>query len=65
MYVGEGGVFYLEVVYTYTALWTYVVGSNVHTNEWLCVRWRRECVCLLLYANLTLNVCEGTCSLLA
>ena len=47
--LGEGGGFYPEVVCTHTALWTYVVWSNAHTNEWLCVRWRRECMCLLLY----------------
>ena len=46
MYVGGRGGFYLEVVCTHTALWTYVVGSNAHTIEWLCVRWRRECMCL-------------------
>ena len=34
--LGEGGGgFYLEVVCTHTALWTYVVWSNAHTNEWL------------------------------
>ena len=66
MYVGEGGGFYLEVVCTHTALWTYVVWSNVHTNEWLCVEVEEGvCVPFAVHANLTLNVCEGTCSLLA
>ena len=33
MYVGEGGGgFYPEVVCTHTALWTYVVWSNIHTH---------------------------------
>ena len=41
--------------------------SYVHTYvliEWLCVRWRKECMCLLLYMPTRLFMCEGTCSLL-
>ena len=29
-----------------TVVWTYV--EHIYTNEWLCVRWRRECMSLLL-----------------
>ena len=40
-------------------------GRSAHTNEWLCVEVEEGvCVPFAVHANLTLNMCEGTCSLL-